>query len=112
MLALDLKDDTRSLIKVLNLSNNIVIVTPLGSGQTVSFENRQYYPLNGNLRFHVIYFEYSNTLIRTEITPTEKNIDLYVCLRYSQRQTIQGHDLNATVANNRGSVLTPTAHDK
>ena len=83
MLALDLKDDTRSLIKVLNLSNNIVIVTPLRSDQTVSFENGQYYPLNGNLRFHVIYFEYSNTLIRMEITPTEANIDLYVYLRCS-----------------------------
>ena len=44
--------------------------------------------------------------------PTEANIELYVYVLYSQRQTTQERDLNATVANNRGSVLTPTAHDK
>ena len=45
-------------------------------------------------------------------TNWDKYIELYVYVLYSQRQTAQERDLNATVAKNRGSVLTPTAHDK
>ena len=54
------------LIKVSNLSNYVIIVTPL-QNQTVSFENGQYYPQNDNLLFHVIDVEYENTLIMMEI---------------------------------------------
>ena len=88
VLSLDLKDDTRKLIKESNLSNNVLIVTPL-QNQTVSFENGQYFTLNHNLRFYVIDVEYENTMIMMKITPTEVNTDLYVYLRYSQRQTTQ-----------------------
>ena len=62
VLALDLKVDTRKLIKVSNLSNYVIIVTPL-QNQTVSFENGQYFTQNDNLRFHVIDVTYENTLI-------------------------------------------------
>ena len=44
VLALDLKDDTRKLIKVSNLSNNAIIVTSLWLEQPFPFENGQYYP--------------------------------------------------------------------
>ena len=74
VLALDFKDDTRKLIKVSNLSNNVIIVTSLWSDQTVSFQNGQYNP-------QIYVVEFKNTLIIIEITPTETNRDLYVHLR-------------------------------
>ena len=111
VLALDLKDDTRKLIKVSNLSNNVFIVTPL-KPQTVSLESPQYFTQNDNLRFHVIDVEYENTLIMLEVTPTEAKTNLYVYLRYGQRPTTQTHDLNATVTSNGRCVWTPAAHDK
>ena len=111
VLALDLKDDTRKQIKLSNLSNNVIVATPLKPPK-VSLESPQYFTQNGNLRFHVIDVEYENTLIMVEITPTEANIDLYIYLRYGQRPTTQEHDLNATVNNNGRCVWIPTAHDK
>ena len=111
VLALDLKDDTRKLIKVSNLSNNVNVVTPL-KPQTVSFESQQYFTQNDNLRFHKIDVEYENTLIMLEITPTEANTNLLVYLRYGQRPTTQVHDLNATVSKSEKCVWTPGAHGK
>jgi len=106
VLALDLKDDTRKLIKVSNLSNNVIIVAPL-KNQTVSLESPQYFTRNDNLRIHVIDIEYENTLIMLEITPTEANTNLFVYLRYGQRPTNQEHDLNATVSKSEKCVWSP-----
>ena len=111
VLALDLKDNTSKLIKISNLSNNVIVVIPL-KPQTAPLESPQYFTQNDNLRFHVIDVEYENSLIMLEITPTEANRDLYVYLRYGQRPTTQEHDLNATVTNNGRCVWTSTAHDK
>ena len=111
VLALDLKDHTSKLIKVSNLSNNIIIVTPL-KNQTVSFENGQYFTKNDNLRFHEIDVELENTLIILEITPTEANTNLLVHLRYGQRPTTQVHDLNATVSKSEKCVWTPGVHGR
>ena len=109
VLALDLKDDTRKLIKVSNLSDNVIIVTPL-QNKMVSFENGQYFTLNNNLRFHVIDVEYENSLIMLEITPTDANTYLFVYLRYGQRPTTQEHDLNATVSKTEKCVWSASAH--
>ena len=111
VLALDLKDDTRKLIKVSNLSSNVIIVTPLKK-ETVSFENRQYFTQNDNLQFHKIDVEFENTLLMLEITPTEANTNLLVYLRYGQRPTTQVHDLNATVSKSEKCVWTPGAHGR
>ena len=111
VLALDLKDDTRKLIKVSNLSDNVIIVTPL-QNQTVSFENSRYFTQNDNLRFHVIDVEYENTLIMLEITPTEANTNLFVYLRYGQRPTTQEHDLNATVSKTEKCVWSAGTHGR
>ena len=111
VLALDLKDDTRKLIKLSNLSNNVIVVTPL-KPQTVSFESPQYFTQNDNLRFHKIDVEYENTLIMLEITPTEANTNLLVYLRYGQRPTTQVHDLNAAVSKSEKCVWTPGTHDR
>ena len=109
VLALDLKDDTRKLIKVSNLSDNVIIVTPL-QNKMVSFENGQYFTLNNNLRFHVIDVEYENSLIMLEITPADANTYLFVYLRYGQRPTTQEHDLNATVSKTEKCVWSASAH--
>ena len=111
VLALDLKDDKRKLIKVSNLSNNVIVVMPLNS-QTVSFESPQYFTRNDNLRFHEIYVEFENTLIKIEITPAQANTNLFVYFRYGQRPTTQKHDLNATVSKSEKCVWTPGAHDR
>ena len=111
VLALDLKDETRKLINVSNLSNSVVIVTPL-KPQTLSLKTPQYFTNNDNLRFHEIDVEYKDTLIMLEITPNEAGINLLVYMRYGQRPTTQEHDLNATISNNGRCVWTPSAHDK
>ena len=111
VLALDLKDDTRKLIKVANLSNDVNIVIPL-QNQRVSLEHGQYFTHNDNLRFHEIDVEYENTLIMLEVTPTEANTNLFVYLRYGQRPTTQVHDLNATVSKSRKCVWSLGAHGR
>ena len=111
VLALDLKDHKSKLIKVSNLSTNVVIVTPL-KHQTVSFENGQYFTQNDNLRFHEIEVEFENILIMLEIRPTEANTNLLVYLRYGQRPTTQVHDLIATVSKSEKCVGTRGAHGR
>ena len=111
VLALDLKDHTNKLIKVSNLSNNVIIVTPLKK-QAVSFENGQCFTQNDNLRFHAIHVEFENTLIILEITPTEANTNLLVYLQYGQRPTTQVHDLNATVSKSEMCVWRPAEHGR
>ena len=111
VLALELKDDKRKLIKVSNLSSNVIIVTPL-KNQTVSFKNVQYFTQNDNLSFHEIDVEFENTLIMLEIRPTEANTNLFAYLRYGQRPTTQEHDLKATVLKSEKCVWTPGAHGR
>ena len=53
VLALDLKDETRNVIKVSNLSSDIIIVTSL-QPQVIALEKPQYFTKNENLRFHEI----------------------------------------------------------
>jgi len=109
VLALDLKDNTSKLIKVSNLSDNVIIVTPLQKTRTVSFE---YFTQNENLRFHVIDVEYENSLIMLEVTPTEASTNLFVYLRYGQRPTTQEHDLNATVSKTEKCVWSQGVHGR
>ena len=110
VLALDLKDSSRSLIKVSNLTEDIVIVTPL-KPQQVSIQIPQYFTQNDNLRFHQIDVEYENTMIMLEITPNEASTSLFVYLQYGQRPTTQEHDINATVSKIETCIWT-SAHDK
>ena len=110
VLALDLKDNARSLIKVSNLTEDVVIVTSL-KPQQVSLQNPQYFTQNDNLRFHQIDVEYENTMIMLEITPSEASTSLFVYLQYGQRPTTQEHDLNATVSKLETCIWT-SAHDK
>ena len=111
VLALDLKDDKRKLIKVSNLSNDVIIVIPL-KPQMVSLESPQYFTQNDNLRFYLIDVEYENTLIMLEVTPTEENTNLFVYLRYGQRPTTKVYDLNATVSKSEKCVWSPGAHGR
>ena len=111
VLALDLKDETRKVIEVANLSKSIIIVTPL-KPQTLSLQKPRYFTNSDNLRFHEIVVEYKNTLIMLEITPNEASINLFVYMRYGQRPTLREHDLNATVSNKRSCVWTSSAHGK
>ena len=111
VLALDLKDDTRKLIKVSNLSNEVIIVIPL-KPQKVSLESPQYFTLSNSLRFHLIDVEDENTLIMLEVTPTQTNTNLFVYLRYGQRPTTQVHDLNASVSKSEKCVWSPGAHGR
>ena len=97
ILALDLKDDERKPIKVSGLINDVVIVTPL-KPQQISFQIRQYFTQNDNLRFHLIDVKYENTLIMVEIAPTDESVTLFVYMRHSQRPTTQVYDLNATIS--------------
>ena len=97
ILAMDLKDDERKLIKVSGLPNDVLIVTPL-KPQKISLQIPQYFTQNDNLRFHQIDVKYENTLIMVEITPTDESVTLFVYMRHSQRPTTQVCDLNATIS--------------
>lgn len=110
VLDLDLKDDTRKLIKVSNLSKDIMIVTPLNP-QQISLQIPQYFTQNNDLRFHQIDVQYENTLIMLEIIPADASVSLFVYMQYGQRPTTQVHDLNATVFKKETCVWT-SAHDK
>ena len=111
VLALDLKDDARKLIKVSDLLKDIVIVTPLEPEQ-ISLQIPQYFTQNDNLRFHQIDVEYENTLIMLEITPQDASMSLFVYMRYGQRPTTQVHDLNATISKKKTCIWTANGHDK
>ncbi|XP_022787369.1 polycystic kidney disease protein 1-like 2 [Stylophora pistillata] len=111
VLALDLKDEIRNVIKVSNLTSDIIIVTSL-QPQEIATENPQYFTRNENLRFHGIDVEFENTLVKLEITPHESTVSLFVYLRYGQRPTIKVHELNATVSVYSRCVWASRAHDK
>ena len=111
VLSLDLKDETRKLIKIANLSDSVTVVIPIKS-QTPSIDDQQYFTNNDNFRFHVIDVEYKNTLIMLEITPVEKSVDLFVYVRYGQRPTTKEHCLNVTVSTNGWCMWTRSAHGK
>ncbi|KAL9976396.1 hypothetical protein ACROYT_G013694 [Oculina patagonica] len=111
VLALDLKDERRNVIKLANLSNGVTVITPL-KPRTISSENPQYFANNDNLRFHKIDVENDNTFIIVEITPGEASTHLIVYMRYGQRPTTKEHDLNATVSSNGRCVWTLTARGK
>ena len=97
ILALDLKDDERKLIKVSGLPNDVLIVTPL-KPQQIPLQIPQYFTQNDNLRFHQIDVKYENTLIMVEMAPTDERVTLFVYMRHSQRPTTQVYDLNATIS--------------
>ena len=97
ILALDLKDDERKLIKVSGLPNDVLIVTPL-KPQQISLQIPQYFTQNDNLRFHQIDVKYENTLIMVEMASTDESVTLFVYMRHSQRPTTQVYDLNATIS--------------
>ena len=97
ILALDLKDDERKLIKVSGLPNDVLIVTPL-KPQQISLQIPQYFTQNDNLRFHQIDVKYENTLIMVEMASTDERVTLFVYMRHSQRPTTQVYDLNATIS--------------
>ena len=110
VLALDLKDETRKVIRLANLSDSFKVVTPLKPQEAIA-ENSHYFTNNDHLRFHEIDVEYEDTLIILEITPGEPSINLFVYMRYGQRPTIKEHDLNATVSSKGRCVWIPSAHD-
>ena len=111
VLALDLKDETRKVIKVANLSDGVKLVTPLKPQEAIP-ENSQYFTNNDHLRFYEIDVEYEDTLIILEITPGEPSINLFVYMRYGQRPTIKEHDLKATISSNLMCVWMLSAHGK
>ena len=111
VLVLDLKDEKSKLIKVSNLSNDIIITIPL-KPQTIFPEKLGYFTRNDDLRFHEIYVEYENTLIVFEIVPLEPNMHFFAYMRYGQRPTSKDYDLNATVSLSEKCVWKPSAHGK
>ena len=111
VLVLDLKDEKSKLIKVSNLSNDIIITIPL-KPQTIFPEKLEYFTKNDDLRFHEIDVEYENTLIVFEIVPQEPNMHFFAYMRYGQRPTSKDYDLNATVSSSENCVWKQSLHGK
>ena len=111
VLVLDLKDEKSKLIKVSNLSNDIILTIPL-KPQTIFPEKLEYFTKDDDLRFHKIDVEYENTLIVFEIVPQEPNMHFFAYMRYGQRPTSKDYDLNATVSSSENCVWKQSVHGK
>ena len=111
VVTLQLKNNKGELIKVSNLSEDIVIITPLKPGKNFT-EKAKYFTRNDNLLFHEIEVRFGNTLLMMEINPQAPNVYLFAYMRFGQRPTSQDYDLNATISHDEKCVWMLSAHDK
>ena len=107
-----LKNNDSELIKVSNLTEGIVIVTPLKLQKISASEKSWYFTKNDDLRFHEINVKYENTLLMLEIKPQDPTVHLFVYMRFSQRPTTQNYDFNATISYDKKCVWMISAHNK
>ncbi|PFX18868.1 Latrophilin-like protein 1 [Stylophora pistillata] len=101
VLSLKLKDDKNEQIKISNLSDDIIIVTPLKHQQNFK-EKQWYFRRSDDLRSHVINVKYENTLLMLDMKPQNPTLHMFAFVRqrFGQRPTVQDHDLNATISHN------------
>ena len=97
VVTLKLKNNKRELIKVSNLSEDIVIVTPLKPDENFT-KIKNYFTRDDNLLFHVIEVRFENTWLMLEIKPQDPTVHMFVYMRFGQRPTTQDYDLNATLS--------------
>ncbi|CAH3159311.1 unnamed protein product, partial [Pocillopora meandrina] len=107
-----LKNNNSELIKVSNLTEDIVIVTPLKLQKISASEKSWYFTKNDDLRFHEINVKYENTLLMLEIKPQDPTVHLFVYMRFSQRPTTQNYDFNASISYDKKCVWMISAHNK
>ena len=107
-----MKNKDSELIKVSDLTEDIVIITPLKLQQILATEKSWYFTKNDDLRFHEINVKYENTLLMLEIKPQDPTVHLFVYMRFGQRPTTQDYDLNATISHDEKCVWMPSAHEK
>ena len=112
VVTLQLKKNDSELIKVSNLTEDIVIVTPLKLQKISASEKSWYFTKNDDLRFHEINVKYENTLLMLEIKPQDPTVHLFVYMRFGQRPTTQNYDLNATISHDKKCVWMIGTHDK
>ncbi|CAH3159289.1 unnamed protein product, partial [Pocillopora meandrina] len=111
VVTLKLKNNKRELIKVSNLSEDIVIVTPLKPDENFT-KIKNYFTRDDNLLFHVIEVRFENTWLMLEIKPQDPTVYMFVYMRFGQRPTTQDYDLNATISHGEKCVWVLSAHDK
>ena len=104
VVTLHLKNNDSKLIKVSNLTEDIVIVMPLKLQKISASEKSWYFTKNDDLRFHEINVKYENTLLIMEIKPQDPTVHLFVYMRFNQRPTTQDYDLNATISHDEKCV--------
>ena len=112
VVTLHLKNNDSKLIKVSNLTEGIVIVTPLKLQKISASEKSWYFTKNDDLRFHEVNVKYENTLLMLDIKPQDPTVHLFVYMRFGQRPTTQNYDLNATISYDKKCVWRISAHDK
>lgn len=103
VLSLQLKDNKNKLIKVSNLSEDIIIIIPLKPQQDFT-EKLWYFTRSDDLRIHVINVKYENTLLMLDIKPQKPTVHLFAYIRFGQRPTVEDYDLNATISHNEKCV--------
>ena len=112
VVTLHLKNNDSKLIKVSNLTEDIVIVMPLKLQKISASEKSWYFTKNDDLRFHEIKVKYENTLLLMEIKPQDPTVYLFVYMRFNQRPTTQDYDLNATISHDEKCVWMLSAHER
>lgn len=100
---LDLKDDNKNSVEVLELSSDILIKIPLNSAGPAK-KKQLYFTNNMTSRFHEITVAFPYSLIQLEITPMDAAVNLVIFVRFGYRPTIQEHDLNGTVSSNKWCI--------
>ena len=112
VVSLHLKNNDSEPIKVSNLTEDIVIVTPLKLQKISASEKSWYFTKNDDLRFHEINVKYENTLLMLEIKPQDPTVHLFVYMRFGQRPTTQNYDFNATISPDEKCVWMISTHGK
>lgn len=111
LLSLKLKGEKNEQIKISNLSEDIIIVTPLTLLQNFT-EKPWYFTRSDDLRIHVNNVKYENTLLMLDIKPQNPTVHLFAYLRFGHRPTVQDYELNTTISHNEKCVWILSTHGR
>lgn len=105
VLSLDLKDDKKDVLKISQLSSDVIIEMPLRP-QTDPLKTPHLFTKNNSPRFHEITVDYENTVLQLDIAPEDELVNLSIYIKFGHRPTIQEHDFNGTMSNKERCIWT------
>ncbi|KAL9965160.1 hypothetical protein ACROYT_G028923 [Oculina patagonica] len=110
VLSLDLKDDEQQVVRIEQLSSDVIIEIPLND-QSKPLKMSHFFTKNNSFSFHVITVDYENTIVQIDTAPKDESINLTIYIRFGHRPTIKEHDFNATISSNERCIWTKMVQD-